>query len=268
MPEMIQRSSFTSAHSLTAGATSPRLTSILPNENDDPHIPDSIPPWVHLTTDNHTSIPEPIRPNTRHWKPPPPANYRPGKKWDHLRSAEPPLLSLPIEERQIAWKPFMGSGPNMRYEADTENARLMSSGWVEENMPVTQRQWEKHDEMAVDKSEDADGYWFLWFLSPERRDRTTRVFWVSFNFSLPMLSIANQTPAPSPKKSFYSSNISSHRSVLFGSSAGYSSDNLPGCTRSKYRCRPIQQLCNKSLNIHSTCGGLCRCTLHWLCDLG
>lgn len=179
MPEMIQRSSFTSAHSSTPEAPSLRSTSASPRENNDPHVPDAIPPWVHLTADQRPAPPEPTRPNTRHWKPPPPQNYRPGRKWDHLRNADPPLLTSPIAQEQESWKPFMLSGPNMRYDKDVEGARLVSTEWADENMPITRRQWEEEDEAAVDKDEELDGFWLLWFLTPERRDRTIRVFWVS-----------------------------------------------------------------------------------------
>ncbi|QIX00241.1 hypothetical protein AMS68_005758 [Peltaster fructicola] len=176
MPEMAQRASLASTASPLVSPTD-RRTSSLPSEDSDPHVPDSIPPWVHLTPDAAPPVPEPVIPNTRHWRPPPAHNHKPGRKWDHLRSAEAVLITSPIAELQQEWKPFMESGPTTKFETDHEGARLMDATWYEQNMPISRRGWEESDEANVDKSEDEGGFWLLWFLSPKRRDRAMHVFW-------------------------------------------------------------------------------------------
>jgi hypothetical protein len=140
----------------------------------DPHIPGSIPPWVHISSsEDDTLIPPPVRPNTRHYKPPP-SHYKPGRKWDSIRTAEPPLMSAPIADHQTRWVPFMQSGPHPPWHE--QGARLMSPEWMEDNVPITVRGWEEEDEALADKQEELKGFWLL---SPEKRERTVRLFWVS-----------------------------------------------------------------------------------------
>lgn len=52
----------------------------------------------------------------------------------------------------------------------------MSPEWMEENVPITVRGWEEEDEALADKQEELKGFWLL---SPEKRERTVRLFWVS-----------------------------------------------------------------------------------------
>ena len=172
MPEMAQR-----GESLTTSSMN-RSSAVPAAEDDevgrDPHIPGSIPPWVHISSDEgDTLIPPPARPNTRHYRPPP-SHYKPGRKWDHIRSAEPPLMSAPIADHQTRWIPFMQSGPHPPWHE--QGARLMSPEWMEENVPITVRGWEEEDEALADKQEELKGFWLL---SPEKRERTVRLFWVS-----------------------------------------------------------------------------------------
>lgn len=170
MPEMAQRESLSST---VQRSNSPAAAA--DDEERDPHIPSSIPPWVHIASSNDSAlVPPPVRPNTRHYKPPP-QHYKPGRKWDHLREAEPPLLSSPIAASQTRWEPFMSSGPNPP-DFNEEGARLMSPEWMEENVPITVRGWEEEDEILADQSEKPTGWWLL---SPERQERTVRLFWVS-----------------------------------------------------------------------------------------
>lgn len=172
MPEMAQR-----GESLTT--SSMRRSSAVDEDDDDhaerdPHIPGSIPPWVHISSEeNDTLIPAPARPNTRHYRPPP-SHYKPGRKWDSIRSAEPPLMSAPIADHQTRWVPFMQSGPHPPYHE--QGARMMSPEWMADNVPITVRGWEEEDEALADRPEELKGFWLL---SPEKRERTVRLFWVS-----------------------------------------------------------------------------------------
>ena len=55
----------------------------------------------------------------------------------------------------------------------------MSPEWMEDNVPITVRGWEEEDEALADKQEELKGFWLL---SPEKRERTVRLFWVSLFF--------------------------------------------------------------------------------------
>jgi len=50
----------------------------------------------------------------------------------------------------------------------------MSPEWMEDNVPITVRSWEEEDEALADKQEELKGFWLL---SPEKRERTVRLFW-------------------------------------------------------------------------------------------
>ena len=173
MPEMAQRESLIS--SVRASSTDP-----------DPHAPSSIPPWVHVNDEgeDHDALlmsPSNARPNTRHYKPPP-SHYKPGRKWDHMRSAEPALLSAPIAEEQARWKPFMQSGPN---PYPTEGR--MVDAEMRENMPEMYADWNPDDELETGPGVlSAKGLMYKgkWLISPERQERTVRLAWVSTLFRL------------------------------------------------------------------------------------
>lgn len=181
-PEMQQRAS---------------LLDSLSNPDKDPHAVSSIPPWVHVNNAEDTASPtlpppQDVRPNTRHYKPPP-NHYRTGRKWDHLRSAEPALLSQAIADEQVRWAPFMSSGPNPHeYEG---GARVVSQSWMEENMPFLSKGWDPSDDAAAEGglSTGRSGLMYrgLWVISPERQERTVRLFWVS-SCSLPSISACAQ----------------------------------------------------------------------------
>ncbi|KAK5118773.1 hypothetical protein LTR85_007979 [Meristemomyces frigidus] len=188
MPEMQQRVSLRSS---TAAANSPPTDQedSAPSEDGDPHVPASLPPWVHINDDN-THItedarllrpPQAARPNTRHYRPPP-THYKPGRKWDHLRSPSPPLLSQPIADAQTRWRPFMYSGPNAQEQQD--GARIVSEAWMEEHMPAVGQGWKEEDEVRADgegAQEWLSGkglmYKGRWLISPERQERTVRLYW-------------------------------------------------------------------------------------------
>ena len=170
MPEMVQRESLSST---VNGAPNASLDN---DSQADPHQAGSLPPWVHINESESSNLlpPETSRPNTRHYKPPPP-HYKQGRKWDHLRSAEPPLLSAPIADHQVRWIPFMQSGPNPVEARNAEGSRLVTQEWMDEHMPDLSRPWVPSDEADADGEERPKG---LWLLSPERQERTVRLFWV------------------------------------------------------------------------------------------
>lgn len=154
----------------------------------DPHRAAAIPPWVHANHDADNAAQSdpllatltPSRPNTRHYKPPT-THYKPGRKWDHLRSSEPPLLSGPIAEHQERWKGFMKSGPNP-YEAQ---GRVVDAAWMEENMPDLLPGWQDENEKGspapLPHGVTAKGLMYKgkWLISPERQEKSVRLFWVS-----------------------------------------------------------------------------------------
>lgn len=185
--EMQQRASLIS--STAVGNTPPSASEDPAQTGYDPHIPNSLPPWVHI---NDGSVaeedarllahpPQRAVPNSRHYRPPP-THYKPGRKWDHLRDAEPPLLSEPIVQHQERWRPFMYSGPNPQEQQ--ERARVVDQAWMEEHMPYLSQGWTAEDEMLADASREPKGFSGLmyrgkWLISPERQEKSVRLFWVS-----------------------------------------------------------------------------------------
>ena len=172
MPEMQQRGSLISSINANSQSSKPQA---------DPHGASALPPWVHINDGNedHDTLlsPDRAKPNTRHYKPPP-SHYKPGRKWDHLRSAEPPLLSLPIADSQARWKPFMQSGPNPQFK----EGRIVDAAWMEQNMPDLNPDWHPEDEEEAGPTIfSARGLMYKgkWLISPERQERTVRLFWVS-----------------------------------------------------------------------------------------
>ena len=153
------------------------------NAQADPHSASAIPPWVHVNDGSEeqaallASPPDHAIPNTRHFKPPP-THYKPGRKWDYLRSAEPPLLSEPIVDHQQRWKPFMWSGPNPQ----SKEGRMVNPQWMEENMPDLNPHWQPEDEEEAGPGGlGAKGLMYKgkWLISPQRQEQTVRLFWVS-----------------------------------------------------------------------------------------
>lgn len=140
--------------------------------------PNPIPPWVHPNEDETALLasPTPAVPNSRHYRPPPPKHYKPGRKWDHLRTEEPALLSQPIAESQARWRSFMESGPN----PVSHGARVVSPAWMEEHMPHLRPnipptgETRQPAQKATEKGLKAKGKWLI---SPERQERTVRLFW-------------------------------------------------------------------------------------------
>lgn len=139
----------------------------------------TIPPWVHTRDEEGDTLlpsPSPAIPHTRHYRPPPPKHYKAGRKWDHLRTEEPALLSQPIAESQTRWKSFMQSGP----QPESRGGRVVSPAWMEQNMPYLNADLPPTDAMRepVHKSA-AKGitYKGKWLISPERQERTVRLFW-------------------------------------------------------------------------------------------
>jgi len=202
MPEMQQRGSLVShsAVSLTSNSSEPT------HGEPDAHGPQSLPPWIHTNDggvssgDAHAFPQAPDRtvPNSRHYKPPP-THYKPGRKWDHLRSASPPLLSAPIAEHQERWRDFMHAGPN--YVEQQAQTRVVDQAWLDEHMPYLNQQWTEQEEAeaALEKAKETTGFSGLmyggkWLISPERQERTVRLFSVSQIF---VLSISRADEGPS-----------------------------------------------------------------------
>ncbi|KAI7192118.1 hypothetical protein KC363_g3489 [Hortaea werneckii] len=188
MPEMRERTSHpTSAVPAAAAAAAATTSTDSPDEQEsDPHQPVSIPPWVHnydsaSADDAHLlQPPQTARPNTRHYKLPP-AHYKPGRKWDHLRSPSPPLLSTPIPDHQARWRPFMYSGPTPHEQE--ERARVVDQAWLDKHMPALGEGWKEEDDMRADgepiQTWSGRGLMYKgrWLISPERQERSVRLFW-------------------------------------------------------------------------------------------
>lgn len=180
MPEMQQQRHLLLPSSNTAAsASAPDL------QDSDPHLPESIPPWVHVNDGEEQAPlflpPAPVVPNSRHYKPPS-SNLKPGKRLDAYRSAEPGLLSAPIEEHQARWIPFMQSSPALHEQRDFRIIR--SPEWMEQNVPISSRVWEPEDEINPEGTRRIGGLKGImlggkWFISPERQERTVKLFWVS-----------------------------------------------------------------------------------------
>ena len=101
----------------------------------------SIPPWVQLREEgDHAGHAIPLlRPETpvaptHHYLPAPQQDRPRGRKWDHLRNAEPALLDQTLAESSTRWLPYMLSGPQPN-TCDVEGARLVSDNWMQDNMP-------------------------------------------------------------------------------------------------------------------------------------
>lgn len=166
----------------------PGLSSQPNDESEaDPHVPNAIPGWVHLNDSDEKAPflePQPVVPNTRHYKPPP--KYEVGRKWDKVREHETALLSAPIADHQTRWLPFMQSGPNGNEHRSEGTVR--SPEWMEANMPVYAQKWEEEDDIRVDHADHGPtGFTGLmyrgkWLISPERQEKTVRIFWVSEYF--------------------------------------------------------------------------------------
>lgn len=140
---------------------------------DDNRAVRSIPPWVHTEEDEadegdqraHLLPPSRAIPASHHFLPEPSNQHRaPGRKWDHLRSAEPALIDQPMEVNQERWLPYMLSGPHPR---GVEGARFVSDAWMDENMPHLTAKWHSEEDKHEDANEKA-----YWLLSRDRRKQS------------------------------------------------------------------------------------------------
>lgn len=282
---MAQRASVSTNPMTLTG--NPRPKPALPEDDGGPPAPESIPPWVHLIFDDSPAAPTPSRPNTRHYRPPP-QHYRPGRKWDHQRDSEPALLGAPIAERQALWKPFMHSGPSPEHGGDAEGATLMSPEWAEENMAIVRRKWEENDEAEVDRNARAKGFWIF---SPARRERTMRVFWVSWRlFSIPSaqclscnsagsikskswrrslsLPPANKVPAPAVEEPIRAPRFPYHRPRLLRRSPRDRGQHPSKRHLRQQRPRSQQPMLHQRLHLHGPRRRLSRPAIHPLRHLG
>lgn len=145
----------------------------------------SIPPWVHTEEDEDNNAdqnqrllpPSAAIPASHHYLPAPPSQHKaPGRKWDHLRDAEPAMLDQPMATNQERWLPYMLSGPHPR---GREGARIVSDEWMDENMAHMTEPWvpEEHSQQEKPK-----GYWLF---SPARqRDTFARIQVSLFAFNM------------------------------------------------------------------------------------
>ncbi|TKX22681.1 hypothetical protein C1H76_5135 [Elsinoe australis] len=116
------------------------------DQNEDPRPQlKSIPPWV-ITPDQHDRRSQLVQPLLRPQTPVIPHHqYLPesqrggrttkGRRWDHLRNAEPAMLDQTLHESSARWLPFMLSGPQYK-PIEVQGAQIMSDEWMEENMAV------------------------------------------------------------------------------------------------------------------------------------
>jgi len=147
---------------------------------DDNRVVRSIPPWVHTENDDDDEssqrqrllpLPSAI-PASHHYLPAPPTQHKaPGRKWDHLRNAEPAMIDQPMQTNQQRWLPYMMSGPHPR---GIEGARIVSDAWMDENMTHMNVPWEPSQQDQP--SEKPKGFWLL---SPARQRKTFRRIRVS-----------------------------------------------------------------------------------------
>ena len=137
----------------------------------------AIPPWVHINegSDLHTPLVPPV-----YVQPVSKKHYKPGRRWDHLRNAEPAFMGEMTAERAVSWQALMESGP--QYER-SEGARIVSQQWMDENRPHLNPDYHSDDDEEKPEVHrlTAKGMMYKgkWLISPERQEQTVRLFWVS-----------------------------------------------------------------------------------------
>ncbi|WPG97762.1 regulator of phospholipase d srf1 [Acrodontium crateriforme] len=180
MQEMQQRSSLAASPAANPSPSRPNHDSQPTNASN---AASSIPPWVHAhdISDDAPFLPTQPRPTvsiSRHDKPPP-SHYRLGRKWDGARDAEPGLLGAPISERQKLWEPFMKSGPNP-HEVRHDGSWIATPEWMHANMPYLSQEWDDSwDDGNTAQNRLGQGLMYRgkWLISPERQEKTVRLFW-------------------------------------------------------------------------------------------
>ncbi|KAF2151815.1 hypothetical protein K461DRAFT_313624 [Myriangium duriaei CBS 260.36] len=149
-----------------ASANDPSSAS--PQQDDAPDDPKarlrSIPPWI-ITPDlrDKQQAPQPpplLQPQTpvipHHQYLPEAQRGRTarGRRWDHLRDAEPAMLDQTLEQSSARWLTFMLSGPQYR-PSETNGATMMPDEWMEENVPfwtADQQMMEEHEQREKHRS--------------------------------------------------------------------------------------------------------------------
>jgi hypothetical protein len=185
------------SQSSTVNASNPAYRD---SSSADNRVVRSIPPWVHTEDDSDDeSIDQTQRllplanavPASHHYLPAPPTQHKaPGRKWDHIRSAEPPLLDQPIDTNQQRWLPYMLSGPQPR---GVPGARLVSDAWMDENMPHLTSTW-----TAAEPEKPSDKPKGLWLFTAERRSKTFAHITVPYTYCPVSLLLANFIAAYHP----------------------------------------------------------------------
>lgn len=278
MPEMQQqqqRSNF-----LLAAATTNNAAAHAPTSSDEP---ESIPPWVHINEQDEQApflSPAPVVPNSRHYKPPQ-GNYKPGRKLDQFRNAEPGLLSTRIDQHQQRWIPFMQSSPMPHEHRDIRIIR--SPQWMEENVPISSRKWEPEDEISPETNRrlgGLKGFMFRgkWLISPERQEKTVKLYWVSAEcldrrifadcHRLTKNLRLTRFPATSTQKRVRAVGIPNNSAGLFMRSPWSRWNDITRRQQSQRRQRYQQPMRSSRINIHGHHRQRHRSTICGLRDMG
>ncbi|GAM85137.1 hypothetical protein ANO11243_031410 [Dothideomycetidae sp. 11243] len=129
----------------------------------------SIPPWI-ITPDLHdiqqrpTLPPQPQTPVLpQHQLISEPQRGKRGRRYDHLRSAEPAMLDQTLEQSSPRWLTFMLSGPQYR-PSEVDGATFMPDDWMKENVPF----WTADQDLA-DEHEHHDKHRSFLFDAVRRR---------------------------------------------------------------------------------------------------
>jgi hypothetical protein len=195
----------------------------------------SIPPWVHTEDDSDDeSIDQTQRllllanavPASHHYLPAPPTQHKaPGRKWDHIRSAEPPLLDQPIDTNQQRWLPYMLSGPQPR---GVPGARLVSDAWMDENMPHLASTW-----TAVEPEKPSEKPKGLWLFTAERRSKTFTRISVCIHVSMFLGCLLIFVAAHHPQESFRPTCLPSYCAYLHSGRSWIRCQGVPRGQRSQ-----------------------------------
>lgn len=110
---------------------------ITPDPTDRQHRPQPPPRPQTPVLPHHQYLPEAQRGRTAR-----------GRRWDHLRNAEPAMLDQTVEQSSARWLTFMVSGPQYS-QHEVEGAELMSDEWMEENVPF----WTGDQDLADEHNE-------------------------------------------------------------------------------------------------------------------
>lgn len=119
--------------------------------------PATIPPWI-ITPDindkkRQSQLPAkpqtPVIPHHQYLPEAQRSKAARGRRWDHLRDAEPALLDQTLPESSARWLPFMISGPQY-HPSEIEGVQVKSDDWMEENVPF----WVADEQLARENHQE------------------------------------------------------------------------------------------------------------------